>query len=871
MTMQCWIHILTVHFEEDKRTGGKAKRSFMKMYHRLSFEWNLNQRILHWFTSCSVGQSFCSRSVGHLFWLQMMPNGYTTDTKGIVKLYLESVGGLPSGLRAIKLKYDIECTAMHFRKSDTVKIKKRGYSAIANFNFGKLKQLRKHCHLTLKCQLTVESAYDVNKQSINKSVWTKHGILMHHLQVMEGASTPEIQTELSTMNMTEDEKVKEDPERGTEPSLPITTEQDHRENVKNTDFVQSQNGKMEQKEAEHTVSKDVSIETATALTVRDIEHIENDKTSDEMNESKASRTRSGGILLDDEVVMKQMTEQKESEKKEIEDAVHRLIPGFFEVKARESKSLLSDHPPSDSGASNSSDDHNVDIESVSILKQNGARKTNQSLPDSPSYPPTDDLQKEEERKQEVDADDGNADDNTTGNQISRFNVIHNTDDDGVDNEDILEENAHSQSSHLEQKEESFASQSLDDRQRSTVEIVNIEESLTGNSTQNKDNGGLTVSEQSTEADRSFLGRFVIEAARSGSVLSNVSTQSHSQSTSYLYDPTSPLSSPPIPLPNTNTNTMPASQRPSFRTKSKSASESPLSLGDMDSNDVALGSRGQRPSGPVPPLMVTNKSHTPGALMMAGNSNTVSPNMASPLYVTNGRFCVRTASGVSIDSVMTNQSYNELKESVDKIDERIYKTESALKEMQSRRESDTIRWTERFNKLSQTVETLAKSVDDIKRVQLNMLLMMESRGDAKDIAIAADGKTDALRRWLCDTLHLEEYFDLFVEEGFDDVSLLVHLEEEDLIKLNIRKMAHRKKLLHAIQSLRHCFVPENQRFHVLNGYRSSHSRRRSDSSTIEHNDEMMAKHMGNIFVGSIVGGIVDENDRVAEKSEQVFVE
>ena len=216
--------------------------------------------------------------------------------------------------------------------------------------------------------------------------------------------------------------------------------------------------------------------------------------------------------------------------------------------------------------------------------------------------------------------------------------------------------------------------------------------------------------------------------------------------------------------------------------------------------------------------------------------------------------------------MTNQSWNEFKESVDSIDQRLNldqqrfgEIEAAMKEMQRHRESESMRWTEQFGALSQSVEALAKSVQEIKSVQLNMLLMMESNGRGPDHG--GDGRTDALRQWLCGTLHLDEYFDIFVDEGFDDVSLLVHLEDEDLVKLNVRKMAHRKKLLNAIQSLRRCFAPKEEQY-VANGYQSGRSRR--DSLSEDHK-ALMEKG-----IGHLVQRLVEENGAAVEETE-AFVE
>ena len=56
------------------------------------------------------------------------------------------------------------------------------------------------------------------------------------------------------------------------------------------------------------------------------------------------------------------------------------------------------------------------------------------------------------------------------------------------------------------------------------------------------------------------------------------------------------------------------------------------------------------------------------------------------------------------------------------------------------------------------------------------------------------KQQAFKSWLCDEMELCQYYDLFVENGFDDVAVIRLLGDEDLKELGIDKKGSRMKLI-----------------------------------------------------------------------------
>ena len=61
-----------------------------------------------------------------------------------------------------------------------------------------------------------------------------------------------------------------------------------------------------------------------------------------------------------------------------------------------------------------------------------------------------------------------------------------------------------------------------------------------------------------------------------------------------------------------------------------------------------------------------------------------------------------------------------------------------------------------------------------------------------------GHHDVVRKWLNDVVELPEYYDIFIEHGFDDMRLIKNVTNEDLKEIGIDKLGHRKKLLRCIQ-------------------------------------------------------------------------
>ena len=50
------------------------------------------------------------------------------------------------------------------------------------------------------------------------------------------------------------------------------------------------------------------------------------------------------------------------------------------------------------------------------------------------------------------------------------------------------------------------------------------------------------------------------------------------------------------------------------------------------------------------------------------------------------------------------------------------------------------------------------------------------------------------KWLNDTVKLVQYFQLFIDDGFDDMTQILTMTDEDLADIGITKKGHRRKIL-----------------------------------------------------------------------------
>ena len=58
----------------------------------------------------------------------------------------------------------------------------------------------------------------------------------------------------------------------------------------------------------------------------------------------------------------------------------------------------------------------------------------------------------------------------------------------------------------------------------------------------------------------------------------------------------------------------------------------------------------------------------------------------------------------------------------------------------------------------------------------------------------------MKKWLCVDLKLNEYLDMFINDGWDDMDVISTLTDQDLIDIGISKKGHRRKIIKSLSRM-----------------------------------------------------------------------
>ena len=87
---------------------------------------------------------------------------------------------------------------------------------------------------------------------------------------------------------------------------------------------------------------------------------------------------------------------------------------------------------------------------------------------------------------------------------------------------------------------------------------------------------------------------------------------------------------------------------------------------------------------------------------------------------------------------------------------------------------------------------------IDSLEMNLNRFMKEREQRKD---QESSELAAVRRWMNTVVKLPQYMDLFIENGFEDLSVIQDLTIDDLMEMGIEKKGHRMKIVKCIAKLK----------------------------------------------------------------------
>merc|ERR1712228_739278 len=104
----------------------------------------------------------------------------------------------------------------------------------------------------------------------------------------------------------------------------------------------------------------------------------------------------------------------------------------------------------------------------------------------------------------------------------------------------------------------------------------------------------------------------------------------------------------------------------------------------------------------------------------------------------------------------------------------------------------------------SMESLSFKMDQILsklnsiEIKMNKNGYSEQKVDYNDNQL--DAKKIALKAWL-NKIGLVQYFNVFIENGVDDISIIALLKEKDLTEMGIGKIGHQKLIIHEVEKMK----------------------------------------------------------------------
>ena len=104
------------------------------------------------------------------------------------------------------------------------------------------------------------------------------------------------------------------------------------------------------------------------------------------------------------------------------------------------------------------------------------------------------------------------------------------------------------------------------------------------------------------------------------------------------------------------------------------------------------------------------------------------------------------------------------------------------------------------RLSMTEEEKDNELEMLKKemrlMRENMKILMQSKSSENE----ENREREAMKRWFSNTVKLPQYFQLFIENGFESFDIIREIEIDELTQIGVDKLGHRKKIIKEISAL-----------------------------------------------------------------------
>ena len=97
-----------------------------------------------------------------------------------------------------------------------------------------------------------------------------------------------------------------------------------------------------------------------------------------------------------------------------------------------------------------------------------------------------------------------------------------------------------------------------------------------------------------------------------------------------------------------------------------------------------------------------------------------------------------------------------------------------------------------------IDRMDAMMERVDRLETNLSRFMSESLQKRN---QTDDELEAVRHWMCKEVKMPQYLDLFIENGFDHLSVIQALTMNDLLEMGIEKKGHRIRIVQAIAMLK----------------------------------------------------------------------
>ena len=154
----------------------------------------------------------------------------------------------------------------------------------------------------------------------------------------------------------------------------------------------------------------------------------------------------------------------------------------------------------------------------------------------------------------------------------------------------------------------------------------------------------------------------------------------------------------------------------------------------------------------------------------------------------------TNHNITEQDALVNARLDSVASNIESNSKSIKQIQSELSQMTKRIEDIHLLMTE--EKKDDGLDEMRKKMETMEQ-NIQNIMNMKSESNNKQ-----NSKQEAVKKWLKDKVELPQYFDVFIENGFESLDIIKEIQsEQDLNQMGIDKLGHKRKIMKEINAPR----------------------------------------------------------------------